>query len=326
MSKSRKELKENELAGAITDQFDQIKPHLPKILIGVIAIVAIVFGINAVISSRSSAKEAKSINLVLFSVENSAAGSLATLDQQIDDFPDEEATAWAHLLKADRELTSGLEKIFVDKLAGRDFIQRSLKSFEKADKVAGGNQLVKLRALFGWARALESLGQFDDAAAKYAEVAKAGEDTPFKNLAEKGIVRVNNPHNQEFYILFNERENNTIVQGGAGATSTDSAPSTNSGLPSRPDFTYPGEEIVPGSTGDNNEAPKSDPGSEKGKVKKDDAPPMPSEDILGKKPQDEKEKTEKKDESSEPKAKSGTEENKKQDTPKTDSAENKSNK
>ena len=268
MSKSRKELKENELVGAMTDQFDHIKPHLPKILIGIVAIVAIVFGVNALISSRSAAKESKAINLVLFGVENSAAGSLATLDSQIDEFPDEAVTAWAYLMKGDRELTSGLEKIFVDKLAGRDFIQRSLKNFEKAIELAGENKMVQTRAMFGLARAQESLGNFDTAAKEFAKLVELG-DTPFKTLAEKGIERVKNADNQEFYILFNEKQNNAISE--TLSTTGDTAPQTNSGLKARPDFTYPGEELDIAGADDNepkgnDDAPGTNPdGPEKEK-------------------------------------------------------------
>lgn len=281
MSKSRKELNENELAGAISDQMDNIRPHLPKILIGFIAIAAVVFGINYVISSRSAAKEAKAINLVLFSVENSAAGSQATLDQQIDDFPNDPTTAWAYLIKADRSLTSGLEKIFVDRLAGRDFVQRSLEDFEKAIELGGDDARIKQRALFGWARALESLGRFDQAAAKFSELVELG-DHPFTDLARKGIERVNEPQNREFYVMLEKRENNALAQTpGSAAGGDDAAPGTDTGLLPRPDLTYPGEEPVTGAglqTPANPDAGKEAPASDNSPGT--DAPPAPPENVL----------------------------------------------
>ena len=281
MSKSRKELNENELADAITDKFDLIKPHLPKIILGFAAIVAVVFGVNYMLSSRSAAKEQKSINMVLFSVENSAAGSLATLDKQIEDFPDDNSAAWAYMLKADRELTSGLQKVFVDKLAGKDFIQKSIKNFEQAIKVGGEDDFLKQRALFGWARALETLEQFDEAVAKYKELAEF-EDSPFKSLAEKAIVRVQNPDNQEFFVLYNEKENDVFT-----VTPTETAPPTNSGLPARPDFTYPGEEVVSGGAETNVQSKDGPTGTDdkdaetKVEPKKGDAPPAPPKTVVG---------------------------------------------
>lgn len=276
-AKNRKELKENELVGALSDKFDQVKPHLPKILIGFFAIVAVVLGINYYLSSRSAGKEAKSINMVLFMVESSAAGSTATLDQQIEEFPDDNATAWAYLLKGDRELGDGLGRIFEDKKGARELIQKSIKNFEKATKQAGDDELLKQRSLFSWARALESIGQFDEAAAKYQEVTEFT-DSAFADLAKKGIRRVNHPDNREFYVLF-ERKENTVLTDDLG----ESAPTTNSGLPDRPNFTYPGEEsvLLDGSaTGTPSTSDPKQEAKQKTEPKKQDKPPAPPKDVI----------------------------------------------
>ncbi|MEE2640471.1 MAG: hypothetical protein VX768_07575 [Planctomycetota bacterium] len=239
-AKNRKELNENELAGAMTDKFDQIKPHLPKILLGFAAVALIVFGVNYFVTSQEAAKEAKSINMILFGVENSSSGSSTSLDQQIEDYPDDNTAAWAHLLKGDRQLGTGMSRIFSDRVSGEESIQNSIEQFKKANEQAGEDSQLKQRALFSWARAEEALGRWEEATTRYAELLEY-KGSPFAKMAEKAISRVKNPDNQEFYILFRERKNNSFE-----LDPLESAPTTNTGLPARPDFTYPGEEPVVG--------------------------------------------------------------------------------
>jgi hypothetical protein len=262
-AKNRKELNENELAGALFDQLQQVKPHLPKIIVGAAVLGLIYWSIAYTVSTRASAKESKSTNMILFTVENSAAGSTARLDTQIEEFPEDNSSAWAYLLKGDRELGQGMSRIFADKETGRETIRRAINNFEKANKLAGDDLLLKERSLFAWARGLESLGLFDEAAEKYAEVTLI-EDSPLSSLAKKGILRVNNSDNREFYVLFESKENNVFE-----TDSTNTAPATDSGLPPRPDFTYPGEEPVPGAS----EPTLGLPGS--GNPSGADLPPVP---------------------------------------------------
>lgn len=242
--KNQKEVDDNELVGAVTDHLDTIRQQMPKIIVGIVALIVVVFGIRYYLSSRDAAREAKSKNVVLFAAEQSAAGSVSTLDKQIEDFPDDTASKWAYLMKADSQLAQGLNRIFRDKTTGMESVNNAITNFEKAAKNAGeGDEKLKERALYGWARGLESIGEFDKAAAKYEEVVTDFEDSAFAKLAEIGIKRVNSPDNREFFVAFTKRENDVFTR---PAPKIESAPSTNSGLPSRPDFTYPGEEPVAG--------------------------------------------------------------------------------
>lgn len=264
MSKSRKDLKSNDLA-AITDQFEKIKPHLPKIIIGVVLIVAIVFGINYLVAQRSATREAKAASLILYAVANSSAGSSAVLDKQVEEYPDDITAGWALLMKADQELVQGINRLFEDKEAGRDSVNNSIRDFEQAFKKSDQDEALKIRSLFGWARALETNGKFEEATSKYREVLEFG-DSPFSKLAEKAIARVSNPDNQEFFVLYSEKSNNVFE-----SETGESAPMTDSGLPSRPDFTYPGEEPVLDNGGSTSEIPPNinsptpDPGKSSGK-------------------------------------------------------------
>jgi len=242
-AKNRKELKENELAGVLTDRLELMKPHLPKILLAFVGLAGVVFGINYFIASRSSAKEAKSISMILYAVEQSSAGSVSTLNKQIEDFPDDNTAAWAMLLKADSQLSQGLDAIFVDKTGSLEKIESSLQNFEAAGEKAGDDAMLRRRVLYGWAKGLESLGEFAEAAGKYEEIIKENPDSPFAELANFGLERVLDPANREFYAVFQAKDDNVFsVPTAPGET----APMTNSGLPARPDFTYPGEEPVPG--------------------------------------------------------------------------------
>lgn len=242
--KNRKEVDDNELVGAMADHLDTIRQQMPKIIVGIVALIVVVFGIRYYLSSRDAAKEAKSKNVVLFAAEQSAAGSVSTLDKQIEDFPDDTASKWAYLMKADSQLAQGLNRIFRDRTTGMESVNNAIKNFEKAATSAGEkNDKLKQRALYGWARGLESIGEFDKAAAKYEEIVTDFEDSAFAKLAEIGIKRVNSPDNREFFVAFTKRENDVFTR---PAPKIESAPSTNSGLPARPDFTYPGEEPVAG--------------------------------------------------------------------------------
>ena len=242
-AKNRKEIDDNELVGAVTDHLDSIRQQMPKIITGIVALIVVVFGIRYYLSSRDAAKEAKSKNVVLFASEQSAAGSVSTLDEQIEDFPDDISSKWAYLMKADSQLAQGLNRIFRDKTTGMESVKNAITNFEKAADKAGEDKKLKQRALYGWARGLESIGKFDEAAAKYQEIVSNFEDSAFAKLSKIGVERVNSPENREFFVAFEKRENDVFTR---PVTNTDSAPATNSGLPSRPDFTYPGEEPVVG--------------------------------------------------------------------------------
>ncbi len=298
-AKNRKEINDNEIVGAVTDHLDSIRQQMPKIIIGIVALIVVVFGIRYYLSSRDAAKEAKSKNVVLFAAEQSAAGSVSTLDKQIEDFPDDVASKWAYLMKADSQLAQGLNRIFRDKATGMESVKNAINNFEKAAEKAGEDGKLKQRALYGWARGLESIGKFDEAAAKYQEIVSSFEDSAFAKLSKIGMERVNSKENREFFVAFEQRENDVFTR---PITNTESAPATNSGLPSRPDFTYPGEEPVVGTepapaTSSDNETPSkstdgqatdenkastdpaksSDPGASKAKDENSpgDQPPAP---------------------------------------------------
>jgi hypothetical protein len=121
------------------------------------------------------------------------------------------AGAWARLMEAEMELSSGIRASFTDRAAGRSDLKKAQENFEKL--LATTIPEVRERALFGLALAREALpdkntspSKVNDAAIDdYQQLVTQFPISPFKDYAESRMAALKTGTAQDFYVWFEQQ-------------------------------------------------------------------------------------------------------------------------
>ena len=118
--------------------------------------------------------------------------------------PDSAAAPWARLVEAEQRLTNGIQSMFLDVEAGRKELEQARKSFEVLSELGSAPRMVRERALFGLARAEESLsdGSTQEAQKAYQRLVERFPDSFFKDKAEQRLRDLASGGSGEFYQWF----------------------------------------------------------------------------------------------------------------------------
>jgi hypothetical protein len=118
--------------------------------------------------------------------------------------PDSNAAPWARLVEAEQRLTNGIQSMFLDVEAGRKDLDQARKSFEVLAEQGSAPRMVRERALFGLARAEESLsdGGTQEAQKAYQRLVERFPDSFFKDKAEQRLRELASGGSAEFYQWF----------------------------------------------------------------------------------------------------------------------------
>lgn len=199
MNQRKQELEHNELADAIGEQLEKIKPYIAKIGIAIAILAAATIGIYW---WRSSANAGLS--------ESWAAKIFASqvVEMERDPKPLETvwktheppASFWAMLDAGYFELASGNDSYIKDNSSARTQLKSAKKKFEQILKEADSKHAdLRLKARYLLAYTHESLGEFKDAKKEYKAVIDSEYNQAFKELAEQGLSRVNDPKTIEMF-------------------------------------------------------------------------------------------------------------------------------
>ena len=267
-AKKKDELKKNELADIIEAKLDAIKPYSGAIGIVVVLLVAVVGGGIWMVVRNQKASEQAWADLYQASYQAQFEDSADLLKVSEKDTP---AGLWARQFAADFHMNEGSREVFKDREAGLKKINLAKEDFQYiVDKVDKSKQkLLWSRASFGRARALESLGEFEEAKKVYESLASDLKDSVIGDAAAEGVTRVSNATTVAWYKAFKTREKDDLL---SMMTAVGEAPDSDTGLPARPDFSYP-EIIVPAPGSANEDAPPTPPDG----TTNEEAPPAPPE-------------------------------------------------
>jgi hypothetical protein len=210
-SERRHELQENELADWLERTIDQIIPHL-KTILGVVALLGVAFVAYLVYQNRVAANQQ-----AIWDDFYAAAGEGAQPEEAekkmlalADAHPADPAGLWARLYVADGQLSAGVQDLFTNRAAAKPKLKEAVKNYSLvADNAAGKYPPLVERALFGEAKAYESLGEKSDlenAIKLYEQVAK---DYPGSALAvdsESRVAALKTPAAEQFYDWFAKAE------------------------------------------------------------------------------------------------------------------------
>ena len=208
-SERRHELQHNDLADWLVNAYESIAPYKNAIL-GV-TILLIVAGVSAAFwRSHATAQAAEGWNAVEIPqavVQIPAAGMTPVyqVPQYVDmmekaggTYAGTSAGEWAQLMSADAYLFFGEDQIISQREAGTQIIKNAGERYQKALGVAT-TSMARERAMFGIARATETLGDVNKAIEAYENLNKEFPKGTYKAVADQRLLRLRTPDAVEFY-------------------------------------------------------------------------------------------------------------------------------
>lgn len=196
-SQHRHELQQNDLSVLLQKLNRFLEKHGNRISIGICLATALLVG--WILWQRN----VKAREQVAWS-QLSGSSSPDDLEDVWKKNPDASAAPWARLVEAEQRLTNGIQSMFLDVEAGRKELEQARKSFEVLSELGSAPRMVKERALFGLARAEESLsdGSTQEAQKAYQRLVERFPDSFFKEKSEQRLRELSTGGSAEFYQWF----------------------------------------------------------------------------------------------------------------------------
>lgn len=194
------ELEDNDLATGTLALVDRIRPHLRAILIGVLGLFA-ALAVWTLIESQRTAERAASWDECLASIAEGDAGRLETVVTRYGGSP---AAQWAEIMLADTALADGNRLLLIDQAQGRRRLEEAVGRYTavNAQRPAA---LAAERAIFGLAKARESLGELAEAKRGYEALVAEHPESPFRGPAEERIAALGREATEQWYKWFESR-------------------------------------------------------------------------------------------------------------------------
>jgi hypothetical protein len=203
-SERRHELQHNDLAEWITTGYERIAPYKNTVLGVGLLVIVLTIGV-AWWRSHSAAQSAEawaSLGVPVIGMSFYNEQWLQVLQRTMQTHPGTAAAEWADVFQADMHLMAGANRVLTDKKVGTTILSQAKDFYTKA---AGAANIagVKEQAMFGKARALESLiqnkEQLQEAVAAYEELNKAFPQGMYKGIAEQRIAQLPKGDALKFY-------------------------------------------------------------------------------------------------------------------------------
>ena len=195
------ESQDNELARAATAAWERLRPHLGTMAAVIGLAVAGLVGWSLV-SSQRDAELAQGWNECIDAVQQR---DMARLGEVADRYRGTSAAEWSRVLLADAALDEGCALLFSDRKAGLERLNAAAELYSalNADRPRG---LAAERAIFGLAKANESLGKIADARRGYETLASEYPAGPLRGLAEKRARELGGESAARWYDWFEKRD------------------------------------------------------------------------------------------------------------------------
>lgn len=165
-SQHRHDLEENSLAKWLEREIEAIKPKLPGILIGVIAVVGGVLGWSAYKDS-AQAQKAESWRDYSLALEG-VRPNLSVLKQTAEEHPDSSVEDWSLITWADGRLWNAATLYMRDRAKADEALTEAEETYQGLINASSG--VVVGRANFGLGRVLEMKGDLEGASDQYNKV------------------------------------------------------------------------------------------------------------------------------------------------------------
>lgn len=196
-SERRHQLEKNELADRLASGIESSQSVLPFIVGGVVvlAIVAVGWGLY---SSNSKKKASVAWTEFYFNLTRGDADSFVDL---ASDFPQSPATGWSLQIAGDDYLQRGVMALYTNRTEGEELLKQAIEAYEKVDQSTQNPEL-RTKSLLGLAEAHESLGDIEQAANLYQQVAKSATQPGIINEANERLAFLTSDAGKKFYDWF----------------------------------------------------------------------------------------------------------------------------
>lgn len=194
------DLEDNDLAKGTLAVVDRIRPHLGTILLGILALFA---GLAAwtLIQSQGRARVAAGWDECLAALAEGDPGRLETVVARYGGTP---AAQWAEIVLADTALADGNRLLLTDRAQGKRRLEEAVGRYTTVNTQRPA-ALAAERAIFGLARARESLGEIGEARLGYEALVAEYPSSPFRGLAEERITALARESTGRWYKWWESR-------------------------------------------------------------------------------------------------------------------------
>ncbi len=240
-SERRHQLETNLLADQIDSHIQQIKKLLPAILGGTAIVLIVGFGWG-LYSNHLTTQAARGWTQLYFS--DTESQTLAAISSE---FEGTTPGLWALMTAGDSEMNKAVENWALDRDVAEQYYKQAVERYKVVVNKAP-DSILKGKAHFGLAQALEGLGQREQAVVEYRKVAAIG-GMPPDVIAESGrrALWLESKAGEEFFAWYkNNRPSAPLLE----------SPKPNRTIPGAENFTLPSlSDIIPGSAPSNTSLP-----------------------------------------------------------------------
>ena len=151
-----------------------------------------------VVSSQADATRTQSWDACLAAI---STGEMDSFNEVVRRYPGTDAARWAELLMADAAASEGTQMLFIDRQRAEGRLQAAVEAYSSL--MAGGPQgLLAERAVFGLAKARESLGQVAEARRGYEVVAAEFPADALAQIATTRAAELGRESTRQWYDWF----------------------------------------------------------------------------------------------------------------------------
>ncbi|MGA2031264.1 MAG: hypothetical protein ABSG68_03320 [Thermoguttaceae bacterium] len=196
-SERRHELQHNELAQWLRDTYQSVQPYQNTVL-GIVLLLAVALAVYTWWSGQSAAQAASawdSFNTAL------AKGSPGELDALVNQYPHTPVANWSQVMAGDLYLLIGANQLFSNKANANESLSKAVENYQ-AVRAEAQTPLLRERATFGLARALESQNNLAEAEKYYREVLASWPSGACAGEATDRLADLRRPATKSFYDQF----------------------------------------------------------------------------------------------------------------------------
>ena len=200
-SERRHQLQQNELADALGSFIDRSRPYAPAVITVVVVLVLVVLGWGFFQSLSANKRSEATLSYLL----ETGQSDPEALSRIADEFAGTQAALLARLTEADTQLAMGIQALYTDRDEAAGRLEDAVAAYRSVLEADPQSKLIRSRATFGLAQALESTpGQAEEARQLYQQVVELNESEAIVEAAQQGIARLKRPEIQEFLAWFGE--------------------------------------------------------------------------------------------------------------------------
>ena len=193
----RHELEDNDPAESTIALVDRIRPHLRTLAIAAAGLVAIVAAWTFT-SAQQAATKSQSWDACMAALSE---GNPDRLTDVIRRYPGSAASQWSQLMMADGAMAEGTQLLFADRERARQRLDSAIGIYTGllAERPLA---LIAERAVFGMAKARESLGQLEEARRGYEAILAEYPESAVRSIAESRIAALSRESTRQWYDWF----------------------------------------------------------------------------------------------------------------------------